>query len=176
MMDLTTCYLGLTLKHPLIAGASPMVDHMDLVRRLEDAGVAAITMHSLFEEQLSVERAHTWRQLDQHANAHAEAATYLPKQTEFALGPDQYLERLRRIKDTVSVPVIASHCFGSRSEKVAAASGPVRACVAAPSRYWARSDLSCYLVFNMLVAFARSHFDFCFVKSHRKECRSPRNS
>jgi len=108
MMDLTTHYLGLKLKHPLITGASPMVDHMDLVRRLEDAGAAAITMHSLFEEQLSVERTHTLRQLDQHADAHAEAATYLPKPSEFALGPDQYLEQLRRIKDTVSVPVIAS--------------------------------------------------------------------
>ena len=54
-MDLSTTYLGLPLPHPLMTGASPLVDHMDLVRRLEDAGAAAITMHSLFEEQLTME-------------------------------------------------------------------------------------------------------------------------
>jgi len=107
-MDLSTTYLGLTLSHPLITGASPLVDHMDLVRRLEDAGAAAITMHSLFEEQLEVERTATWHHFDEHSGSHAEAATYFPRMDEFALGPEQYLEQIRRIKAAVRVPVIAS--------------------------------------------------------------------
>jgi dihydroorotate dehydrogenase (fumarate) len=107
-MDLSTTYLGLSLAHPLIAGASPLVDHMDMVRRLEDAGAAAITMHSLFEEQLANEEAATWHEFDSHGDAHAEAMSYFPRIEEFALGPDQYLEQIRRIKAAVGVPVIAS--------------------------------------------------------------------
>jgi dihydroorotate dehydrogenase (fumarate) len=107
-MDLSTTYLGLPLPHPLITGASPLVDHMDLVRRLEDAGAAAITMHSLFEEQLAVDAAATSHAIDTHAHAHAEAASYFPRQADYALGPDQYLEQIRRIKAAVAVPVIAS--------------------------------------------------------------------
>jgi len=107
-MDLSTTYLGLALPHPLITGASPLVDHLDLVRRLEDAGAAAITMHSLFEEQLAMEAAATWHALDTHAEAHAEAASYFPRPDEYALGPDQYLEQIRRIKDAVAIPVVAS--------------------------------------------------------------------
>jgi dihydroorotate dehydrogenase (fumarate) len=107
-MDLSTTYLGLSLSNPLITGASPLVDHLDLVRRAEDAGAGAITMHSLFEEQLSAEQIATWRALDEHDEAHAEAASYFPRPAEFALGPDKYLEQLRKIKDAVRVPVIAS--------------------------------------------------------------------
>jgi dihydroorotate dehydrogenase (fumarate) len=106
-MDLSTTYLGLTLAHPLITGASPLVDDLDVVRRLEDAGAAAITMHSLFEEQITREREATW-QLDAHEDGHAEATSYFPRTDEYALGPDQYLEQIRRIKAAVAVPVIAS--------------------------------------------------------------------
>jgi dihydroorotate dehydrogenase (fumarate) len=107
-MDLSTTYLGLSLPHPLITGASPLVDHMDLVRRLEDAGAAAITMHSLFEEQLALDEAATAEAIETHAHAHAEAASYFPRREDYALGPDQYLEQIRRIKAAVDVPVIAS--------------------------------------------------------------------
>ncbi|MEZ5293141.1 MAG: dihydroorotate dehydrogenase-like protein [Vicinamibacterales bacterium] len=107
-MDLTTTYLGLRLAHPIITGASPLVDHMDVVRRLEDAGAAAITMHSLFEEQIAAEREATWSHLDAHAEGHAEAVSYFPRADEYALGPDKYLEQIRRIKAAVAVPVIAS--------------------------------------------------------------------
>lgn len=107
-MDLSTTYLGLPLAHPLITGASPLVDDLDVVRRLEDAGAAAITMHSLFEEQITAEREATWRQLDTHAEGHAEATSYFPRTDEYRLGPDQYLEQIRRIKAAVAVPVIAS--------------------------------------------------------------------
>jgi dihydroorotate dehydrogenase (fumarate) len=107
-MDFSTTYLGLKLSSPIITGASPMVDHLDVVRRLEDAGAAAITMHSLFEEQLTMEEAATWHQLEAYADAHAEASSYFPSAGEFALGPDTYLEQIRRIKNTVDIPVIAS--------------------------------------------------------------------
>jgi len=107
-MDLSSTYLGLPLAHPLITGASPLVDDLDVVRRLEDAGAAAITMHSLFEEQITAERDATWRHLDLHAEGHAEATTYFPRDDEYRLGPDQYLEQIRRIKAAVAVPVIAS--------------------------------------------------------------------
>jgi len=107
-MNLSTTYLGLKLAHPLISGASPLVDDLDMVRRLEDAGVAAITMHSLFEEQLAEAEAATWYHVEAYQEAHSEATSYLPRVHEFALGPDTYLEQLRRIKASVAVPVIAS--------------------------------------------------------------------
>lgn len=107
-MDLTTTYLGLQLAHPLITGASPLVDDLDFVRRLEDAGAAAITMHSLFEEQIAAERHATLDQFERHEDSHAEATSYLPRADEFRLGPHEYLEQLRRIKQAVRVPVIAS--------------------------------------------------------------------
>jgi dihydroorotate dehydrogenase (fumarate) len=107
-MDLSTSYLGLTLAHPLITGASPLVDHLDLVRRLEDSGAAAITMHSLFEEQLTMDAAATWQAVDVAADVHAEAASYFPFADDYALGPDEYLEQIGRIKAAVSIPVIAS--------------------------------------------------------------------
>src|SRR4051812_43962620 len=68
-MNLATTYLGLKLAHPLISGASPLVDDLDMVRRLEDAGVAAITMHSLFEEQLAEEEAATWHHVEAYEQA-----------------------------------------------------------------------------------------------------------
>jgi dihydroorotate dehydrogenase (fumarate) len=107
-MDLSTTYLGFALPHPLMPGASPLVDDLDMVRRLEDAGAAAIVMHSLFEEQLVDEQVTTLAHAEAHAFAHQEARSYLPEPDAFALGPDAYLEQIRRIKATVRVPVIAS--------------------------------------------------------------------
>ena len=107
-MDLSTTYLGLKLPHPIMPGASPMVDKIDLVKRMEDAGAAAIVMHSLFEEQLMREELATYHHIDVHADSFAEAMTYLPRPDEFNLGPDQYLEQLVRIKQSVELPGIAS--------------------------------------------------------------------
>ncbi|MGE0707714.1 MAG: dihydroorotate dehydrogenase-like protein [Planctomycetota bacterium] len=107
-MDLRTTYLGLELPHPLMPGASPLVDDLDAVRRLEDAGAAAIVMHSLFEEQLTGEELATLSALEDPAESFAEARTYLPTPPGFALGPDDYLEQLARIKAAVSCPVIGS--------------------------------------------------------------------
>ncbi len=107
-MNLNTTYLGFNLPHPLIAGASPMVDDLDTVKRLEDAGVAAIVMHSLFEEQITREQEGTILDLELHNANSAEALSYFPAPSEFRLGPENYLDQVRRIKEAVSVPVIAS--------------------------------------------------------------------
>jgi dihydroorotate dehydrogenase (fumarate) len=106
-MNLSTTYLGFTLPHPLMPGASPLVDDLDTVRQLEDAGAAAIVMHSLFEEQITAEEEVAGR-LAAHGDSFAEALSYLPEVPAFALGPDRYLEQLRRIREAVAVPVIAS--------------------------------------------------------------------
>jgi dihydroorotate dehydrogenase (fumarate) len=107
-MDLSTTYLGLTLPHPFMPGASPLVDDLDMVKRLEDAGAAAIVMHSLFEEQITREQLGTFLHTETHGESFAEALCYFPSPDRFALGPEEYLEQLARIKGTVRVPVIAS--------------------------------------------------------------------
>jgi dihydroorotate dehydrogenase (fumarate) len=107
-MDLSTTYLGFSLPHPFLPGASPLVDDLDMVRRLEDAGAAAIVMHSLFEEQITREQLYTHGRLLATEESHAEAHSYLPEPPDFALGPDEYLEQIRKIKAAVSIPVIAS--------------------------------------------------------------------
>ncbi len=107
-LDMTTTYLGLPLAHPLIVGASPMVDDLDTVRRLEDSRAAAIVMHSLFEEQLAAEALATVAAFEEAGESFAEATSYLPARDDFALGPDEYLEQLRKIKEAVRIPVIAS--------------------------------------------------------------------
>jgi len=107
-MDLSTTYLGLRLSSPLMPGASPMVDDLDTVRRLEDAGASAIVMHSLFEEQITGEKLATIYHMELYADSYSEALSYFPQSDDFALGPDQYLDQIQRIKQAVSVPVIGS--------------------------------------------------------------------
>ena len=107
-MDLSTTYLGFPLPHPLMPGASPLVDDLDMVRRLEDAGAAAIVMHSLFEEQITREQLGSVHDMMVHEDSFAEALSYFPSPDEYALGPDRYLEQLRRVKAMVGVPVIGS--------------------------------------------------------------------
>ncbi len=107
-MDLSTTYLGLSLAHPFMPGASPLVDDLDTVRRLEDAGASAIVMRSIFEEQVALAHARTLHDLEAHTDSFAEATSFFPKPSEYRLAPDAYLEQLRRIRAAVSVPVIAS--------------------------------------------------------------------
>ena len=107
-MDLSTTYLGLKLPHPLMPGASPLVDDIDTVRKLEDAGAAAIIMHSVFEEQIAREQVATFVHTESHGQSFAEALTYFPSPEAFHLGPHEYLEHLRKVKQAVSVPVIGS--------------------------------------------------------------------
>lgn len=107
-MNLTTRYLGLTLAHPFMPGASPLADNLDSVLKLEDAGASAIIMRSLFEEQILRERYGFVHYTPADREAHPDALSYFPAANEFALGPDRYVEQLRRIKKRVALPVIAS--------------------------------------------------------------------
>lgn len=107
-VDLSTTYLGLKLEHPILPGASPLVDDADSVRRLEDAGASAIVLHSLFEEQITQEEVGTIHHMEMHDDSFAEALSYFPTHERFRFGPDEYLELVSRIRLAVSVPVIAS--------------------------------------------------------------------
>lgn len=108
MIDLSTTYLGLKLTSPLVASASPLCESLDTIRAVEDAGAAAVVLHSLFEEQIERESAHLDRYLSDGAESHAEALGYFPDIHDENLGPDGYLEHLRRAKAAVGIPVIAS--------------------------------------------------------------------
>jgi dihydroorotate dehydrogenase (fumarate) len=107
-MDLSTKYLGFTLPHPLMPGASPLVDDLDSVRRLEDAGAAAIVMHSLFEEQITRDELGSVQGIVIDDSAAADALAHFPSPDDYALGPEEYLEHLQRVKRAVGVPVIGS--------------------------------------------------------------------
>jgi len=108
MVDLTTSYLGLTLKNPLVASASPLSKQMATVRELEKAGVSAIVMYSLFEEQIIQDGLKLHRDLERGAESYAEALHYLPDYGTYSIGPDSYLEHLSRVKRSVNIPVIGS--------------------------------------------------------------------
>ncbi len=107
-MDLSTTYMGFKLDNPLVPGASPMVDDLDTVKKLEDAGAPMLVMHSLFEEQIVAEQVGTARVMDAAGESYAEALSYFPKPDEFRLGPEAYLTQIGKIKKTVRIPVIAS--------------------------------------------------------------------
>jgi dihydroorotate dehydrogenase (fumarate) len=107
-MDLSTTYLGMSLPHPMVAGASPLSDEMDMVRQLEDAGSAAIVLRSLFEEQIVHEQMADMRYQNGNDESFAEATSYFPSPDLFVLGPEEYLNHLRQVKEAVRIPVIAS--------------------------------------------------------------------
>ncbi len=107
-MNLSTTYLGLPLKNPLLPGASPMAHKLDTVRRLEDAGAAAIMMHSLFEEQITSQQLAEFAHTEFSAESSSEARSYFPQMKDYALGPDRYLEQIAKIKEMVAIPVIGS--------------------------------------------------------------------
>jgi dihydroorotate dehydrogenase (fumarate) len=107
-LDLTTRYLGLELKNPLVASASPLSKKVDIVRRLEDSGAAAVVMYSLFEEQITHESRELDHYLERGTHSYAESLSYFPDLDHYNLGPEPYLEHLHRIKAAVSIPVIGS--------------------------------------------------------------------
>jgi len=107
-MDLTTTYLGLKLKNPLILSASPMTEKLDGVKKAEDAGFSAIVLHSLFEEQLKLESEELNFHLNHGTESFAEALSYFPEAEEYRLGPEDYLEHIAKAKAAVKVPIIAS--------------------------------------------------------------------
>ena len=107
-MDTTTSYLGLRLAHPFIAGASPMGYSLDTIKRLEDAGCAAIVLHSLFEEQISLATEGRVSHIDPLDTRFANAVADYPPPHDYKFGPDAYAQHIARVKATVRVPVIAS--------------------------------------------------------------------
>jgi len=108
VIDLSTQYMGLALKNPLVASASPLNESMDNLRRMEDSGIAAFVLPSLFEEQLTLESVLIDQDLSRGADEFAEAITYLPNLESYNTGPEGYLELIRRAKQAVAIPVIAS--------------------------------------------------------------------
>jgi len=108
MVDLTTSYLGLKLKNPLVASASPISKKLSGVKRLEDAGVSAVVMYSLFEEQIEYESRALDHFLSHGTESFAEALTYFPDMPSYNIGPESYLELIHKIKSEVEIPVIGS--------------------------------------------------------------------
>lgn len=107
-MDLSTRYLGLTLKNPIIPSASPLTRTVDRIQELEDAGAAAVVMPSLFEEQITLESLQLDHYLAYGSESHPEALSYIPEPASFQFDPDTYLETIRKAKESVHIPVIAS--------------------------------------------------------------------
>ena len=107
-MDLTTTYLGLTLRTPLVAAASPLSEEIENIKRMEDAGASAVVLYSLFEEQLRQDRAELVRHLEHGTESFAEALTYFPEPEEFHLGPEEYLKHISKAKSATRIPIIAS--------------------------------------------------------------------
>lgn len=108
MADLRATYLGLTLDHPIMVGASPMADSVEGARRLEDAGAAALVLRSLYEEQLRTESVATIESMVGPAESYPEALSYFPEHEGFILGPHEYVEHLAQVKEALGIPVIAS--------------------------------------------------------------------
>ena len=106
-MDLTTKYLGLTLKNPVVASASPLSESLDNIKKMEDAGAAAVVMLSLFEEQIEMEGADLDRSLST-GESYAESLSYFPNISGYRVGPETYLETLAKAKAAVSIPIVAS--------------------------------------------------------------------
>ncbi len=107
-MDLKTNYLGLNLRTPLVPSASPLSEDVDVVKKMEDAGASAVVMHSLFEEQIVMESKELDHHLSEHSDSFAEALSFFPEAAEYRVGPDEYLDHIRKAKQAVGIPVIAS--------------------------------------------------------------------
>jgi len=108
MIDLSTTYLGLNLKNPLVASASPLSKKIDRARKLEEAGIAAIVMYSLFEEQIIHETLELDHYLNMGSESYAEAMSYLPDGGLYAIRPEKYLDQVSTLKKALKIPVIGS--------------------------------------------------------------------
>jgi len=107
-MDLTTMYLGHTLKNPIVPSASPLSNEIESLKKMEDAGAGAVVLESLFEEQIRHESKELDHYLQFGAESFAEAVTYFPQASDYRIGPEEYLEHIRMAKDVIDIPVIAS--------------------------------------------------------------------
>lgn len=108
MIDLTTVYLGLNLKSPLVASSSPLTESLENIQRLEEAGAAAVVLPSIFEEQLTLESNALDRDLSRGTESFAEALSYFPEYEDYRHGQDVYLAQIRRAKSACSIPILAS--------------------------------------------------------------------
>jgi dihydroorotate dehydrogenase (fumarate) len=108
MVDLKTIYLGLELKNPLVASASPLSEKVETVQALETAGISAVVMYSLFEEQIIRESQELDHFLNAGTESFAEAITYLPEMGRYSLGPEAYIKQVKTLKTAVNIPVIGS--------------------------------------------------------------------
>ena len=108
MLDLSTTYLGLKLKNPLVASAGPLAKDIGHILHMEEAGISAVVLHSLFEEQITLESDSLDRHLSAGAESYAEAVTYFPDLTSYNIGPEGYIEHIRKAKQAVDIPVIGS--------------------------------------------------------------------
>jgi dihydroorotate dehydrogenase (fumarate) len=107
-MNLTTTYLGMKLRTPLVPSASPFSEKIDNIKRMEDAGASAVVFHSLFEEQVRRDRHDLQYYLEQGTESFAESLTYFPRREDFSVGPDAYLEHIAEAKAAVHIPIIGS--------------------------------------------------------------------
>jgi len=107
-MDLTTTYMGLQLKNPIVPSASPLSRDLDNIKRMEDAGAAAIVMYSLFEEQIAHEQKELDHFLMQGTESFQEAMSYFPQAEDYNLGPEEYLGHIKAAKEATSIPIIGS--------------------------------------------------------------------
>jgi dihydroorotate dehydrogenase (fumarate) len=107
-MDLSTSYLGLTLKNPLVVSATPLTEDLGNIKKMEDYGAAAVVLHSLFEEQIELESSALDKGLSRGTESFAESLSYFPDLTSYNLGPEAYLEHIAKAKAAVKIPVIAS--------------------------------------------------------------------
>ena len=107
-MNLTTNYLGMNLKNPIVASSSPLSHTLDSIRRLEDAGIAAVVMYSLFEEQIGFDSYYIDYHLTQGVDSYAESMSYFPDMQSYNVGPDEYLNLIRRARETADIPIIGS--------------------------------------------------------------------
>ena len=108
MSDLSTSYLGLSLKNPLVVSPSPLCEDLGAIRKMEDAGASAVVLHSLFEEQLTLDSQDLDRFLTSGTESFAEALSYFPDMGQFKLGPEAYLEHIQKAKKAVKIPIIGS--------------------------------------------------------------------
>ena len=108
MSDLSTSYLGLSLKNPLVVSPSPLCEDLGAIRKMEDAGASAVVLHSLFEEQLTIDSQDLDRFLTSGTESFAEALSYFPDMGQFKLGPEAYLEHIQKAKKAVKIPIIGS--------------------------------------------------------------------
>ena len=107
-MDLRTNYLGLELKNPIVVSPSPLTEKLDNMKKMEDAGASAIVMHSLFEEQITFMSEDLNENLQQGTMSFSEALSFFPEEQDYKMGPDSYLEHIRKAKESVAIPVIGS--------------------------------------------------------------------